>query len=152
MKQKCWVAVDKDGTEKISNSVFVRRLYIKSILWGSVKVNYSKNARKKWANCWSSNETNALPFCGVEIPKGSIEKLIGKKLTWNDEPFELDYPTKNSNEIPTCLYNPWPTKDVLEKLIWATEYLLHDKSYDGHNHEELQICVNRGNEILNQLK
>lgn len=24
-----------------------------------------------------------------EIPKGSIEKLIGKKLTWEDEPVEL---------------------------------------------------------------
>lgn len=25
----------------------------------------------------------------VELPKGSIEKLIGKKLTWEDEPVEL---------------------------------------------------------------
>lgn len=24
-----------------------------------------------------------------KLPKGSIEKLIGKKLTWEDEPFEL---------------------------------------------------------------
>jgi hypothetical protein len=24
-----------------------------------------------------------------EIPKGSIEKLIGKKLTWDDEPVKL---------------------------------------------------------------
>ena len=26
-------------------------------------------------------------WCGV--PKGSIEKLIGRKLTWEDEPLEL---------------------------------------------------------------
>lgn len=25
----------------------------------------------------------------VRLPKGSIEKLIGKKLNWNDEPIEL---------------------------------------------------------------
>lgn len=25
----------------------------------------------------------------VELPKGSIKKLIGKELTWNDEPVEL---------------------------------------------------------------
>lgn len=25
----------------------------------------------------------------VKLPKGSIEKLIGKKLTWEDEPVEI---------------------------------------------------------------
>ena len=25
----------------------------------------------------------------VRVPKGSIKKLIGKELTWNDEPVEL---------------------------------------------------------------
>ena len=25
----------------------------------------------------------------ITLPKGSIEKLIGKKLTWEDEPVEL---------------------------------------------------------------
>lgn len=89
MSKNCWVAVDKDGTEKISNACFIRRLGIKSILWGMIKVNYSKNASKKWANGWSSDKSDSLPFFGVELPKGSIEKLIGKKLTWNDEPVEL---------------------------------------------------------------
>ena len=26
---------------------------------------------------------------GVELPKGSIEKLTGKTLTWDDEPVEI---------------------------------------------------------------
>ena len=26
---------------------------------------------------------------GIYVPKGSIEKLIGKKMTWEDEPVEL---------------------------------------------------------------
>lgn len=25
----------------------------------------------------------------IELPKGSIKKLIGRELTWNDEPVEL---------------------------------------------------------------
>ena len=25
----------------------------------------------------------------VELPKGSVEKLLGRKLSWNDEPVEL---------------------------------------------------------------
>ena len=52
---------------------------------------------------------------------------------------------------PRELDNPWPAKDVIEKLIWATEYLLNNKDYDGHNHEELRYCVNRGREIINNL-
>ena len=35
-----------------------------------------------------------VPLCleldkGIKLPKGSIEKLIGKKLTWRDEPVKL---------------------------------------------------------------
>ena len=26
---------------------------------------------------------------GIELPRGSIEKLIGRKLTWEDEPVEI---------------------------------------------------------------
>lgn len=26
----------------------------------------------------------------IELPKGTIEKLIGRKLTWNDEPVKLE--------------------------------------------------------------
>lgn len=88
-KKRYWVAVDKDGTEKISNGMFIRRLYIKSIFWGAIKVNYSKNARRKWANGWSNDESDSLPFTGVILPKGSIEKLTGKKMSWQDEPIEL---------------------------------------------------------------
>ena len=50
------------------------------------------------------------------------------------------------------LDNPWNTMDVITKLIWATEYLLHNKSYDGHSYEELNICVTRGKEILHYMK
>ena len=43
-KEKCWVFVDKDGTEKISNSEPMRRQFkgkrILSAMWGMGKVRY----------------------------------------------------------------------------------------------------------------
>lgn len=58
-----WVAVDKDGNE---------------IIWDSEPV------RKE--NYWDIVDSfdNA-----VELPKGSIKKLIGRDLTWEDDPVEL---------------------------------------------------------------
>ena len=35
-----------------------------------------------WRNRWVDDPI-------IELPKGTIEKLIGKSLTWDDEPFEL---------------------------------------------------------------
>ncbi len=57
-----FVAIDKDGAEAIYQD---------------------KPMRKN--NQWTY-------LCGEEtvyVPEGSIEKLIGKKLTWEDEPVEL---------------------------------------------------------------
>ena len=31
----------------------------------------------------------AQPFSGFRIPKGSIKKLIGRELKWQNEPIEL---------------------------------------------------------------
>lgn len=47
--------------------------------------------------------------------------------------------------------NPYPLRDVLERLIWATEYLLHIKNYDGHNYEELGQSVRRAKEIMKSI-
>ena len=52
----------------------------------------------------------------------------------------------------TGLDNPYSLATVLEKLKWATEYLLHTKNYDGHNYEELGQCVRRSNEIIEVLE
>ncbi len=50
------------------------------------------------------------------------------------------------------LDNPYPLHIVLEKLKWATNYLLHKKNYDGHGYEELNQCVRRAEEIISCLK
>ena len=39
------------------------------------------------------NERGGYWYCGsqiVELPKGTIEKLIGRTLTWDNEPVELE--------------------------------------------------------------
>ncbi len=35
----------------------------------------------------------------------------------------------------------WPLKDILSKLVGASEILLQKKDYDGHGYEEIEICV-----------
>lgn len=54
-----WLAVDKNGDEYI----------------------YSERPQRE--DGYFIEEDN------IFLPKGSIEKLIGKQLTWEDEPFEL---------------------------------------------------------------
>lgn len=56
-----WVAVDDQGYETIHE--------------------YIPTRTDDWY--WRSEESY------VFIPSGSIEKLIGRKLTWSDEPVEL---------------------------------------------------------------
>lgn len=60
-----WVAVDKDGTEKIFSDYCkpIRGYYIEHL--------------GKWIGI------------GIVVPKGTIKKLIGRELTWEDEPVEL---------------------------------------------------------------
>ena len=86
----CYVFVDKDGTEKISNNLPVRRQYkgrrILSAFWGMCTGYYSKNNWNKWCDGFSTDQNDFLPFYGVIIPNGTIEKMIGRKITWNDEP------------------------------------------------------------------
>lgn len=62
-----WVAVDLDGTENIY---------------------YLKPEREK--EYWVAEENQPLWFRDmVALPHGSIKKLIGRELTWSDEPVEL---------------------------------------------------------------
>jgi hypothetical protein len=84
-----WLCVDNDGTEKISLYEPFRRGKKCSILWGAILGIYSKNKSKKWANSWSTDKNDILPFAGVELPRGTIQKLTGKKLTWKNNPVEI---------------------------------------------------------------
>ena len=61
-----WLAVDKDGQELI----FLGK---KPVRW-----------REEWVLAEDDVED------AYELTKGMIEKVSGIKLTWNDEPFEID--------------------------------------------------------------
>jgi hypothetical protein len=50
--------------------------------------------------------------------------------------------------IPLDNDQPWNAADVIKKLVWATNYLLKNKNYDGPNYEELNVCVKRGEELV----
>lgn len=43
---------------------------------------------------------------------------------------------------------PWPLRDVLSKLIEATEHLLNDHDCDTDGHEQFRGCANRAKELL----
>lgn len=61
-----WLAVDKNSTECIC----------------------STKPYRDWVDFMWCIE-NIFDSCAIRLPKGSIEKLIGRKLTWNDKPVEL---------------------------------------------------------------
>lgn len=62
-----WLVVDKDGTEAIFQSMPFRSKYLgKPQMW-------TPQTRDSYVN----------------LPKGSIQKLIGKELKWEDEPVEI---------------------------------------------------------------
>lgn len=65
-----WVAVDQDGSEVIYESC----------------PNRYKGRNGKCDGYFGADYEGAEFF---DIPQGSIEKLIGRKLTWEDEPVEL---------------------------------------------------------------
>lgn len=45
----------------------------------------------------------------------------------------------------------YPLKNVLQKLIDASEYLLHKKNYDGIDYEEIETCVLKAKQIVHAL-
>ena len=106
-----WLAVNKDGTEIISEEkpyrAFVEpplgiiyynpnnfqdgNLYPDGnsrYTWGAISSEKAEEwvATYRYTNEDGENEIDVIHF---QIPKGSIKKLIGKELTWEDEPFEL---------------------------------------------------------------
>ncbi|MBD5173823.1 MAG: fructan hydrolase [Bacteroidales bacterium] len=60
-----YLAVDKDGAEWIYDASPTRR-----------------KKTEEWSCEWPEDGQ-------IELPKGSIAKLIGRELTWEDEPVEL---------------------------------------------------------------
>lgn len=66
-----YLVVDKDGTESIHEKEPMR---VADSFWDTSN-DYKDNLER-------------LP-CDIFLPKGTIKKIIGKNLTWEDEPFKL---------------------------------------------------------------
>lgn len=64
-----WMTVDKDGTERVC----------------AIKPNRDW-ARRYWVGI--DPDDGDYRDC-VAMPTGSIERLLGRKLTWGDEPVEI---------------------------------------------------------------
>lgn len=64
-----WVAVDKDGTERVC----------------AIKQN-----RACYASIWEGVDPDDGDYrdC-IAMPSGSIERLLGRNLGWDDEPVEI---------------------------------------------------------------
>ena len=67
-----WLAVNKDGTEWIMPGKPVRG----------------------WGGYWEYLEEVYNVPIEIELPKGTVYKLLGKELTWDDEPVELQTETE----------------------------------------------------------
>ena len=67
-----WLAVNKDGTEWI---MAVKPVRGRCGLWEYLEEVYN------------------VPI-EIELPKGTVYKLLGKELTWDDEPVELQTKTE----------------------------------------------------------
>lgn len=70
-----YLAVNKDGSEIIS-----RHLPERSDLSNEWVDLY------EYTNCGGNQNDIEIQ---IELPQGTIKKLIGKELTWNDEPIKL---------------------------------------------------------------
>ena len=96
MKKLIWLAVDSNGDEKISsNQKGFQRFSPEK---------YRKGDKEECKKVVSFNDTiqehdiwvELIDYGGIKLPnwiflpKGSIEKLIGKKLTWDDEPVKIE--------------------------------------------------------------
>lgn len=71
-----WVCVGYSGKEFIFNNKPHRRIY--------------ENVFQIDENDIFTHEWIDDKYCGcINLPKGTINKLIGRKLTWDNEPVEL---------------------------------------------------------------
>ena len=57
-------------------------------------------------------------------------------------------PTPEKEEIGE--QTAWSLKQIVSKLCDATDILLHEKDYDGHGHEELQVCLTLGKRYIEE--
>lgn len=84
-----WLAVNKDGSEVIGNSLIKAYYTNKNSL--VLKGDYYNMDETKYTDYVDPyyNPDEGVEDVSIKLPAGTIEKLIGRKLTWEDEPVEI---------------------------------------------------------------
>lgn len=81
-----WLAVNEDGLEVIFNN---QPLYCRSERCWCADDGYELDY-KDFYDFSAGVERKPKYFYGVVLPKGTIKRLIGRELTLDDEPVELE--------------------------------------------------------------
>lgn len=104
MKKLIWLAVDSNGDEKLtSNSEGFQRFSPIKYHHGSFEESKAEHQKVisyedtiqdhdiwiEYHNPKDVDKTGKMP-CWNFLPKGTIKKIIGKELTWNDEPIKIE--------------------------------------------------------------
>lgn len=137
--ERTWLAVDKDGTEKIFNVSPFRgnTQKDKDHVWGTY---VGENYKKWYPKHDERNDDTGDPYYqgySIELPKGTISKLIGRGLSWEDEPVELrekdSYEQKNN-------------KVQYQKWFWSDHILITDSI----NNASVQVAVFNQQELKDE--
>lgn len=94
-----WLCIDEDGQEMI----FDNKPYRDTSSVGGY---------------WNRNKEE--DYCNVDLPKGTIKKLIGKDLTWEDEPYEFTLQEENIITVKKKKFN-W--RILLLAIIWSILFI-----------------------------
>ena len=82
-----WGNITKETTSFGSLNKETGKRYVTNPATGWEIENMKKEDFSYWRSC-NIFDVDFAYHC-IELPDGSIEKLIGKKLTWDDNPVEL---------------------------------------------------------------
>lgn len=148
-----WLAVNKDKSEIISEHElrrFVDKKYeMKRMDYACRFVDF-QNPNPHWTPKLKSEDTpnlgKLIPI--IELPKGTIEKLIGYKLTWEDEPVEYKETLYNLNmNLLTRKFPNFIFRDGCAEII----------GYDPKNHihmviEDGNCCTTDNTWVVHQYK
>lgn len=134
---RTWLAVDKDGTEKIFNV----RPFRGNTQEDKDHVTYvGENYGKWYPEHDERNDDTGDPYYlgySIELPKGTISKLIGRGLSWEDEPVELK--EKDS-------YEQKNNKVQYQKWFWSDHILITDSI----NNASVQVAVFNQQELKDE--
>ena len=83
------LAVNKDGTEVIGDSLVRCRYNRHFRIEPSSFYGYLNKENTDFWACIYDNPDEGFEDIAIELPRGIIKKLIGRNLTWEDEPVEL---------------------------------------------------------------